>query len=242
MARKRHKIHKIFTISANICSRFTKGDFQMKIRFGGLIAIAFVIVTIFFLIPTSATAQSAASKDIPRLPNGKPDFSGKMGRRYAGHRLDRFQWKDIHRYSRAPIQRCASCDRAHRLRGSAASELRDYVGRSENVYEARQEHARVCAHETGRRTHGILVHGEQQEPPRAPPAGSETGSVKSVGNSGDRHRIASAIRCLSPAFPTSARPRRCISRPRTCCSPRTPVRTASMWDGASFRSLATTLL
>ena len=48
----------------------------MKIRFGGLIAIAFVIVTTFLLIPASAMAQSAASKDIPRLPNGKPDFSG----------------------------------------------------------------------------------------------------------------------------------------------------------------------
>src|SRR6058998_4442838 len=48
----------------------------MKIRFGGLIAIAFVIVTTFLQIPASAMAQSAASKDIPRLPNGKPDFSG----------------------------------------------------------------------------------------------------------------------------------------------------------------------
>src|SRR5439155_26571025 len=68
--------YEIVPISANICSGFTKGDFQMKIRFGGLIVIAFVIVTTFLLIPPAAMPQSAASKDIPRLPNGKPDFSG----------------------------------------------------------------------------------------------------------------------------------------------------------------------
>src|SRR5205823_282774 len=51
---------------------------------------------------------------------------------------------------------------------------------SENVREAGEEHARLCAHEAGRRTSGILVHGEQQESPRAPLAGSETGSVESV--------------------------------------------------------------
>ncbi|PYS09547.1 MAG: hypothetical protein DMG15_23465 [Acidobacteria bacterium] len=56
--------------------RKTKGDFQMKIRFGGSIAIAFAIVTALCLTSISAAAQSAASKDIPRLPNGKPDFSG----------------------------------------------------------------------------------------------------------------------------------------------------------------------
>ena len=54
----------------------TKGDFQMKIRFGGSVAIVFAILIALFLAPLSAAAQSAAPKDIPRLPNGKPDFSG----------------------------------------------------------------------------------------------------------------------------------------------------------------------
>src|SRR5207249_9126250 len=55
---------------------WTKGDFQMKIRFGGSVAIVFAILIALCLTPISAAAQSAAPKDIPRLPNGKPDFSG----------------------------------------------------------------------------------------------------------------------------------------------------------------------
>ena len=48
----------------------------MKIRFDGLIAIAFAIVTGLCLTPISGAAQSDVSKEIPRLANGKPDFSG----------------------------------------------------------------------------------------------------------------------------------------------------------------------
>jgi hypothetical protein len=56
-----------------------KGDFQMKIRFYASIAIAFAVVAVICLVPLSAVSQSATPKkapDVPRLPNGKPDFNG----------------------------------------------------------------------------------------------------------------------------------------------------------------------
>src|SRR5712692_7552787 len=49
----------------------------MKIRFCGSIAIAAAMVAVLFLAPASANGQSAAkAQDVPRLANGKPDFSG----------------------------------------------------------------------------------------------------------------------------------------------------------------------
>jgi len=50
----------------------------MKIRFCGSIAIAFAIIAVLCLAPVSAAGQSATAKsqDMPRLANGKPDFSG----------------------------------------------------------------------------------------------------------------------------------------------------------------------
>src|SRR5437870_11749330 len=50
----------------------------MKIRFCGSIAIAFAIIAVLCLAPTPAAGQSATAKtqDLPRLANGKPDFSG----------------------------------------------------------------------------------------------------------------------------------------------------------------------
>ena len=50
----------------------------MKIRFCGSIAMAVAIVALLFLAPTPAAGQSATAKtqDLPRLANGKPDFSG----------------------------------------------------------------------------------------------------------------------------------------------------------------------
>jgi hypothetical protein len=50
----------------------------MKICFSGSIVIAVAIVAIVCLAPISAAAQSATPKtqDVPRLPNGKPDFGG----------------------------------------------------------------------------------------------------------------------------------------------------------------------
>src|SRR5215467_14800212 len=56
-----------------------RGDFQMKIRFYASIAMPFAVVAVICLAPLSAAGQSATPKkasDVPRLPNGKPDFNG----------------------------------------------------------------------------------------------------------------------------------------------------------------------
>jgi len=51
----------------------------MKIRVGASITIALAVATVICLAPVSASGQSATPKkttDVPRLPNGKPDFNG----------------------------------------------------------------------------------------------------------------------------------------------------------------------
>src|SRR5260370_4577191 len=54
-----------------------KEIFKMKICFCGSIAMAFAIVAVLGLAPISAAGQSATkAQDLPRLANGKPDFSG----------------------------------------------------------------------------------------------------------------------------------------------------------------------